>query len=474
MRRVVIRTTPRPDELDAEPNYFAAVEFDQADFPWRYTPARADARGRLRPWLVLAVRDRERDQPTRRRRATGRLPSRDRRQRRGPAAPLPVLGLGAHTDRRLRPIQRIARGDRARATQRACARVCSRRGACCRNTAYRALLVPAFERGRRAGLRRDPRRHGRRARAGLGRRTPSISGCRSITSGRSRPARRATSSFWPAGSTARRRRSTHSASRDMDVRTPDPALPAASADAARPSKARSSRPRAPARHGRPPSAGAVRRPRSPSMLNQPAENLASTGGEATVAPPLWGDGTRRPTGCDDGSDGAAAVVPRAQRRSALARGGRIGRRGRAPQRPAADGCGLGPGRGRTGGERRAAPRPARAGSVRPSCTRSISPASTSETFLDGDGAAACALHGEPGHGARSAATHARSRPARSTARCGARCARAAPSAKRVGGAAAATRALLDRAQSRRGARRPATPTRRQASSRPDSLAACRP
>ena len=53
--RVVIRTNPKPDELDAEPNYFAAAEFDQADFPWRFTPARADARTRLRPWLVLAV-----------------------------------------------------------------------------------------------------------------------------------------------------------------------------------------------------------------------------------------------------------------------------------------------------------------------------------------------------------------------------------------------------------------------------------
>lgn len=54
-RRVVIRTTPRTDENDAEPSYFTAIEFDQADFPWRYTPASADARGRLRPWIVLAV-----------------------------------------------------------------------------------------------------------------------------------------------------------------------------------------------------------------------------------------------------------------------------------------------------------------------------------------------------------------------------------------------------------------------------------
>src|SRR5262245_49960305 len=36
----VIRTWPRPDVYDAASNYFPLIEFDQADLPWRYTPAR--------------------------------------------------------------------------------------------------------------------------------------------------------------------------------------------------------------------------------------------------------------------------------------------------------------------------------------------------------------------------------------------------------------------------------------------------
>src|SRR5438128_6121616 len=40
--RAVIRTVPSADEVDAEPNYFPAIEFDQPDFPWRFTPARAN------------------------------------------------------------------------------------------------------------------------------------------------------------------------------------------------------------------------------------------------------------------------------------------------------------------------------------------------------------------------------------------------------------------------------------------------
>jgi hypothetical protein len=39
-----------------EPNYLAAIEFYDEDFPWRYTPSPPDAAGaRLSPWLVLAV-----------------------------------------------------------------------------------------------------------------------------------------------------------------------------------------------------------------------------------------------------------------------------------------------------------------------------------------------------------------------------------------------------------------------------------
>ncbi len=53
--RMIIRTEPTPDSEDAEPNYFPAVDFYEPDFPWRYTPARATAEHRIRPWLVLIV-----------------------------------------------------------------------------------------------------------------------------------------------------------------------------------------------------------------------------------------------------------------------------------------------------------------------------------------------------------------------------------------------------------------------------------
>src|SRR5918993_1844656 len=51
----VVRTEPRHLTSDFEPNYFPAVEFDRPDFPWLFTPAKANAQGRLRPWLCLVV-----------------------------------------------------------------------------------------------------------------------------------------------------------------------------------------------------------------------------------------------------------------------------------------------------------------------------------------------------------------------------------------------------------------------------------
>jgi hypothetical protein len=54
--RQVIRTEPRAGVSDFEPNYLAAIDFYDEDFPWRYTPVVPDpATHRLAPWLVLAV-----------------------------------------------------------------------------------------------------------------------------------------------------------------------------------------------------------------------------------------------------------------------------------------------------------------------------------------------------------------------------------------------------------------------------------
>src|SRR5262245_45529256 len=37
---VVVRTLPRANDFDAEFVPYALIEFDQADLPWRYTPAK--------------------------------------------------------------------------------------------------------------------------------------------------------------------------------------------------------------------------------------------------------------------------------------------------------------------------------------------------------------------------------------------------------------------------------------------------
>ena len=55
--RLIVRTEPRPNVTDFEPNYLAAVDLDVPDFPWMFTPARANPKGQLRPWCVLVVLD---------------------------------------------------------------------------------------------------------------------------------------------------------------------------------------------------------------------------------------------------------------------------------------------------------------------------------------------------------------------------------------------------------------------------------
>ena len=53
--RQVVRTEPPAGTDNYEANDLAAVEFDNPDLPWLFTPAGADGKGRLRPWMVLVV-----------------------------------------------------------------------------------------------------------------------------------------------------------------------------------------------------------------------------------------------------------------------------------------------------------------------------------------------------------------------------------------------------------------------------------
>ncbi|MDQ2588801.1 hypothetical protein CKY47_33625 [Saccharothrix yanglingensis] len=56
--RQVVRTEPTPGATAAEPEYLAAIDFDDPALPWRLTPlAPRPSDGLLRPWLVLVVVD---------------------------------------------------------------------------------------------------------------------------------------------------------------------------------------------------------------------------------------------------------------------------------------------------------------------------------------------------------------------------------------------------------------------------------
>ena len=151
----VLRTDPRPNTSDFEPNCFPAIEFDRADFPWLFTPAKANTNTQLRPWLVLVVI---------RRQDGVQLTS-------SSAAPLPALRIGAPA----KPFLELpdlkdswawahsqAAADNATtpnavasalngAPQLSLSRlVCPR--VLTPNTDYLACVVPAFELGRKAGL----------------------------------------------------------------------------------------------------------------------------------------------------------------------------------------------------------------------------------------------------------------------------------------------------------------------------------
>ncbi len=52
---VITRCEPKKDVGDFEPNYFPFLEFEQHDFPWRFTACKPDENRRLTPWITLIV-----------------------------------------------------------------------------------------------------------------------------------------------------------------------------------------------------------------------------------------------------------------------------------------------------------------------------------------------------------------------------------------------------------------------------------
>lgn len=150
----VIRTEPRHLATDFEPNYFPAVEFDRPDFPWLFTPAKADAAGRLRPWLCLVV-VRKQEGVTLRASSDMPLPVLEIKSPAAPGSELPDLSeswVWAHAQVAGSAPQEVSlkaslAGDPALTASRL---LCPRK--LDPGTEYLACVVPAFELGRKAGL----------------------------------------------------------------------------------------------------------------------------------------------------------------------------------------------------------------------------------------------------------------------------------------------------------------------------------
>ena len=150
----VVRTDPRHQATDFEPNYFPAIEFDRPDFPWLFTPAQATTDGKLRPWLCLVV-VRKQEGVTLRTGGNLVLPVLEINPSAGFEHELPDLSdswAWAHaqvagSQRDAGSLKQSLAGDPALTVSRL---LCPRR--LDPVTDYLACVVPAFELGRKAGL----------------------------------------------------------------------------------------------------------------------------------------------------------------------------------------------------------------------------------------------------------------------------------------------------------------------------------
>lgn len=157
----IVRTWPEPGTGDADPTTFALLELSELDLPWRYTPAAPKA-DRLDPWLSLLVLedDEHSTELLARLESPGRGLPRGVRIAAGTRMPDPSMAWAwAHVQVALDgSLAKVAEQVQIATTdepERGLARImCARRLR--PNTRYLALLVPRFERGRLAGLDRDP------------------------------------------------------------------------------------------------------------------------------------------------------------------------------------------------------------------------------------------------------------------------------------------------------------------------------
>jgi hypothetical protein len=152
--RQVIRTEPRALVTDFEPNYLAAIDFYDEDFPWRYSPVAVDGgTHRLLPWIALVV-----------------LKDEEFKRATAPGRPLPAFALTAmakradlfpkpgqewawahvHLNEAIGDLGALKSSLEGNPDVGYARLVCPRKLDA--NTGYTAFVVPVFEVGRKAGL----------------------------------------------------------------------------------------------------------------------------------------------------------------------------------------------------------------------------------------------------------------------------------------------------------------------------------
>ncbi len=158
--QAIVRTVPRAGVNDFEANFLAAIEFYDEDFLWRYSPVLPEQGGKLKPWLWLIVlRESEYERVSGGKNNLSIIDiAPDAMQS---ALPNPDTTTSwAHVHLNFMPVGNTAKALGASIQQQldddpnlGCSRlICPRRLS--PNTRYRGFLVPAFEKGRLAGLGR--------------------------------------------------------------------------------------------------------------------------------------------------------------------------------------------------------------------------------------------------------------------------------------------------------------------------------
>jgi hypothetical protein len=153
----IVRTTPRRDASNVEPNYLVGIDFDDADFPWLLTPSAATGMGQLRPWLALVVVE---DRPGVKISAPAGAPLPQLQIESGASRELPDLDgswAWAHTQLLVEQGSGAAAAPLHLASdpdQHVSRLLCPRRLR--PNTRWHACLVPAFDAGVVRGLGRVP------------------------------------------------------------------------------------------------------------------------------------------------------------------------------------------------------------------------------------------------------------------------------------------------------------------------------